>query len=108
MMIDKQPENRNELDFHAICKPAEVAELENAARDWGVNRRIAFVIASKSRSELTEVVRNLAADNEEALFEMLDGMRGLIDHYKSCLDVFSAVEARILVAASDAFDIPFD
>lgn len=108
MLIDKQPENGKELDFHAICKPAEVAKFEDAARDWGVNRRVAFVIASKSRWELTEVVRNLAADNEEALFEMLDGIRGLIEHYKSCLDMFSAVEARILVAASDAFDIPFD
>lgn len=108
MLIDTQTGNENGLNFDAACDPGQVSELEKAACRWGVNRRIAFVIAAKSRSELTEVVRNLAADDEDALFELLDGIRGLIQHYKSSVELFSAVEARLFVAAHDAFDIPFD
>ena len=107
MSIDTQAGNENGLNFDPVCDPAQVPELEKAAHRWGVNRRIAFVIAAKSRSELTDVIRSLAAD-EDALFEMLDGIRGLIEHYKSSVDLFSAVEARLFVAAYDAFDIPFD
>jgi len=39
---------------------------------------------------------------------MLDGLRGLIEHYQRSTELFSAVEARLFVAAQDAFDIPLD
>lgn len=108
MSIDTQAGNENGSDFDPVCDPEQVTELEKAAHRWGVSRRIAFVIAAKSRSELTDVVRNLAADDEDALFEMLNEIRGLIEHYKSSLDLFSAVKARLFVAVHDAFDIPLD
>ena len=56
---------------------------------------------------IADVVRNFATDDEEALFEMLDGVRGLIEHYQHSIRLFSAVEARLIVAAHDAFHMPF-
>jgi hypothetical protein len=108
MSIDTQTDSGNSFDFDPACDPEHVADLENAAQEWGVNRRIAFVLAAKSRSELTDVARSVATNDEAALFEMLDGIRGLIEHYQSSAELFSAVEARLLVAARDAFDVPLD
>ena len=49
----------------------------------------------------------IVADDEDALFEMLDGIQGLIEHNPSSVDLSSAVDARLFVAAHDAFDKPF-
>lgn len=108
MTIDTQMDDSKVLDFDPAFDPSAVAEIEKTAQGCGVDRRIAFIVATKSRSELVEALRGLVATDEEALFEMLDGIRGLIEHYECSTKLFSAVEARLFVAAHAAFDISLD
>lgn len=108
MSINTQADGEGCPDFFSVCSVDQVDDLEKEANGWGVNRRIAFAIAAKNRFELTEAVRSLAKTDEDAFCEMLDGVRGLIEHYQRSLELFAAVEARLFVAAHDAFDMPFD
>lgn len=96
------------FSFQPAIGMDKLRDLEAAAQQWAVGRRVAFVIATKSHPELADAVRALAEDDAEAFFSMLDVIKGLAEYYENCLDLFKAVEARLIVAAHDAFQVEFE
>lgn len=106
MSIEPQQCNSDVLDFEPVFSRDNIPELEGAARDWGVTRRVAFILATMNRVELADVARKLADDDAEALFDMIKSIEGLIKYHQELGALFKSVEARIFIAAHDAFDIP--
>lgn len=109
MTATLQDNDTPDLGFEPLYSMTEVYRLEKVAKEWGVTRRIVTCFATQSRETLTETLRRInPSDGGDEVADLLESIRGLIEFSGNLIKLYEAVEARILIAAHDAFDVPWD
>ncbi|WP_375272405.1 hypothetical protein [Sphingomonas sp.] len=101
-------ENNPLIEFEPIFDGKQMREAEEAAKSMDVQQRIALALATKNRSQLTEMILKMAEEHESLFFEMVDGLKDLVQHYEECIELFKSVEAPLLIAAHQAFEVNND
>lgn len=89
------PEYMAAQDFDALLSAADLLELEDCAKSFYPNRRIAQTILSKSKRELLQV----ATQPEEAAnsyLHMLEAVQEYQQHLKHQMEQAEGAEIRIL------------
>lgn len=107
MTAMSEEKNTSELAFGPIYAMTDIYRLEQAIRSWDVTRRITMCFATQSRDAVSAVLRSInSSDDGQEVIELLEGVRGLIEHYRELTTLFEAVEARMFISAHDVFGIP--
>ncbi len=87
------------FDFTALITPKQADELESIAQErWGVDRRVALAILTRSKAELVAgITTDEAAD---AMLGTLDNLRDLGQQLKNQAEYVRHAEVRLLCALS--------
>jgi hypothetical protein len=94
--------------FKPAMSTNEMRKVEKISQSFGVQRRIALALATKSRSEMTLALNNLRSSSDDDVFTLLDCVSDYLDHLKATTQIVEMVQARVIVTVHDVFGIPFD
>ncbi len=83
--------------FDAAFTLEQVESIEsNYNARWGFKRRLMMAILSKSSQELMDGFPELAKNNGEAYFEVIDQLEDYLDHLKSAAELAESSLNRLV------------
>lgn len=87
------------VDFQAAITGEAVDRLESEAQDWGITRRTALLLLTKSKAEMVE---SFGHDREriDALLEACESLNSYRDWLKGCEEAMSVAHNRMISALS--------
>lgn len=89
------PEFMAAQDFQALLCEADVMELEECAKSFYPNRRIAYAYLARSKKELLEAA-NPPDDAAETYLNMLEHMKSFREHLMAQIEQVEIAQTRML------------
>lgn len=109
MASESVPTNGNETatpefmaaqDFSQLLTDDEMQKLEDVAQSYGISRRMASALLSRSKAFLMDNSKDDPSGSVELYLDMAERMQDYKEHLKNQLEQAEVAEARALVMAA--------
>ena len=87
-------------DFGALLSPAEMKELEDMAKDWGVTRRLGLGVLSRDKAQLVTSLNDDPA--MDAMLTLHADLCSYSDFLRGQIEAMDMAAMRLLSAAAAA------
>lgn len=87
------------LEFGAAITDAQREAIEETAHGFGISRRIALAVLSRSKAQLVGPAKENDAFGEASV-HMLEAANEYVDHLKAMLDLAQTAQARMQIVCS--------
>lgn len=96
-----------ELPFEAAITRERMHEVEAACQGFGVNRRVVLLLATQSRDEMANALRNLGTDGDHVM-TTLELVGDFTQHCETLTELARSIQARLILACHDALGLSLE